>query len=187
MTKKRAERTKHDFWCSICRSAIGQDSCLICARRRQLTLPFCCQISLIEKGPQPDQILPVTWPFVISKLHCRRIMAQYIPSVLIPPGICRAFLILEICQKTSAPGWGICQFFQKRLTSLLFNISLKNMTLSALEISVNTQLKRAFFAKTRKVAAVGRSEERLGILVSSRECLTVFDSLRHMYECVYSR
>ena len=23
-------------------SAIGQDSCLICARRRQLTFPFCC-------------------------------------------------------------------------------------------------------------------------------------------------
>ena len=39
MTGKRAERTKHDFWCSICRSAIGQDSCLICARRCQLT--FC--------------------------------------------------------------------------------------------------------------------------------------------------
>ena len=30
---KRAERTKHDFRCSICRSAIGQASCLICARR----------------------------------------------------------------------------------------------------------------------------------------------------------
>ena len=26
---KRAERTKHDFRCSICRSAIGQASCLI--------------------------------------------------------------------------------------------------------------------------------------------------------------
>ena len=41
-TGKRAERTKHDFRCSICRSAIGQASCLICARRRQLTFPFCC-------------------------------------------------------------------------------------------------------------------------------------------------
>ena len=30
---KRAERTKHKFRCPICRSAIGQASCLICARR----------------------------------------------------------------------------------------------------------------------------------------------------------
>ena len=41
-TGKRAERTKQDFQCPICRSAIGQASCLICARRRQLTFPFCC-------------------------------------------------------------------------------------------------------------------------------------------------
>ena len=41
-TGKRAERTKHDLRCSICRSTIGQASCLICARRRQLTFPFCC-------------------------------------------------------------------------------------------------------------------------------------------------
>ena len=40
-TGKRAKRTKRDFRCSICRSAIGQVSCLICARRRQLTFPFC--------------------------------------------------------------------------------------------------------------------------------------------------
>ena len=33
-TGKRAERTKHDFRCPICRSAIGQASCLICPRRR---------------------------------------------------------------------------------------------------------------------------------------------------------
>ena len=46
-TGKRAERIKHDFRCSICRSAIGQASCLICTRRRQLTFPFCCQISLL--------------------------------------------------------------------------------------------------------------------------------------------
>ena len=43
---KRAERTKLDFRCPICRSAIGQASCLICARRRQpgrqLTFHFCC-------------------------------------------------------------------------------------------------------------------------------------------------
>ena len=39
MTGKRAERTKHDFQCSICSSAIGQASCLICTNRRQLT-PF---------------------------------------------------------------------------------------------------------------------------------------------------
>ena len=36
-TGKRAERTKLDFRCPICRSAIGQASCLICARNRQLT------------------------------------------------------------------------------------------------------------------------------------------------------
>ena len=41
-TEKRAERTKHDFRCQIGRSAIDQASCLICARRRQLMLPFCC-------------------------------------------------------------------------------------------------------------------------------------------------
>ena len=41
-TGKRAERTKRDVRCSICRSAIGQASCLICTRRRQLTFPFCC-------------------------------------------------------------------------------------------------------------------------------------------------
>ena len=41
-TGKRAERTKLDFRCPICRSAIGQASCLICARRCQLTFPFCC-------------------------------------------------------------------------------------------------------------------------------------------------
>ena len=32
-TGKRAERTKHDFRFSSYRSAIGQASCLICARR----------------------------------------------------------------------------------------------------------------------------------------------------------
>ena len=32
-TGKRAERTKHDFRCPICCSAIGQVSCLIFARR----------------------------------------------------------------------------------------------------------------------------------------------------------
>ena len=41
-TGKRAERTKLDFRCPICRSAIGQASCLICARRRQPTFPLCC-------------------------------------------------------------------------------------------------------------------------------------------------
>ena len=41
-TGKRAERTKDDFRCSICRSATGQASCLIFARRRQLMFPFCC-------------------------------------------------------------------------------------------------------------------------------------------------
>ena len=37
-TVKRAERTKLDFRCPICRFAIGQASCLICARSRQLLL-----------------------------------------------------------------------------------------------------------------------------------------------------
>ena len=41
-TGKRAERTKFDFTCAICSSAIGQASSLICARSRQLTFPFCC-------------------------------------------------------------------------------------------------------------------------------------------------
>jgi len=42
MTGKRAERTKCHFWCSICLSAIGHPSCLICTRRHQLTFPFYC-------------------------------------------------------------------------------------------------------------------------------------------------
>ena len=41
-TGNRAERTKLDFRSPICRSAIGQVSCFICARRLQLTFPFCC-------------------------------------------------------------------------------------------------------------------------------------------------
>ena len=41
-TGKREKRTKLDFRCPISRSAIGQASCLICARRRQMTFPFCC-------------------------------------------------------------------------------------------------------------------------------------------------
>ena len=41
-TGKRAKRTKLDFRCPISRSAIGQASCLIFARRRQMTFPFCC-------------------------------------------------------------------------------------------------------------------------------------------------
>ena len=34
-TGKRGERTKFDFRCAICSSAIGQANCLICARSRQ--------------------------------------------------------------------------------------------------------------------------------------------------------
>ena len=41
-TGKRAESTKLDLQCPICRSATGQASCLICARRRQLTFLFSC-------------------------------------------------------------------------------------------------------------------------------------------------
>ena len=40
-TGTRADRTKRDFRCSICRTAIGQASCLTCARSRQVTSPFC--------------------------------------------------------------------------------------------------------------------------------------------------
>ena len=39
-TGKNAERTKLDFRCPICHSAIGQPSCLICACRRQISLLF---------------------------------------------------------------------------------------------------------------------------------------------------
>ena len=41
-TGERSERTELDFRAPICRSAIGQASCLICARSRTLTFPFCC-------------------------------------------------------------------------------------------------------------------------------------------------
>ena len=41
-TGKRAETTKLDFRCPLCRSATGQASCLICGRRCQQTFPFCC-------------------------------------------------------------------------------------------------------------------------------------------------
>ena len=64
-TGKRAKTTKLDFRCSICRSAIGQTSCLICACRRQLTFPPCCQISLVrcpqsEVNPEIGKILQKT-------------------------------------------------------------------------------------------------------------------------------
>ena len=39
-TGKPADRAKLNFRCPICLSAISQASCLICARRRQLTFPF---------------------------------------------------------------------------------------------------------------------------------------------------
>ena len=45
---KRAKRTERHFRCSICCSAIGQASCLTCARRRQLTFPLYCSISLLS-------------------------------------------------------------------------------------------------------------------------------------------
>ena len=40
-TGKRAERTKRVFRCVICRPVIGQATCLICARCRQVTFPVC--------------------------------------------------------------------------------------------------------------------------------------------------
>ena len=61
-------------------------------------------------------------------------MARSIPSVQTPPPpppvICRAVVILSvpgvgICQKTSVWGWGVRQFFQERLTSLLFQYFTK--------------------------------------------------------------
>ena len=50
---KRAERPGCDFRCSICRSAMGQDSCLICASRCQLTSPFCCWTKLHATTLEP--------------------------------------------------------------------------------------------------------------------------------------
>ena len=41
-TGKPAEKTKLDFRCPICCSDIGQASCFICPRSRQLTFSFCC-------------------------------------------------------------------------------------------------------------------------------------------------
>ena len=41
-TGTRTERTERDFRCPICRSAIGQASCLVCTCTRQLKFPFCC-------------------------------------------------------------------------------------------------------------------------------------------------
>ena len=49
-TGKRAERCKLDYRYPICRSAIGQSSCLICSRSRQQTSPFCCLISLLRRA-----------------------------------------------------------------------------------------------------------------------------------------
>ena len=40
-TGRRAKKTKRDFRCPICRSFIGQGSCLICAPRSPLTFPHC--------------------------------------------------------------------------------------------------------------------------------------------------
>ena len=52
MTGKHTERTKRDFWCSICLSLIGHSSCLICVHCHQLTFPFCCYISLLSQAAQ---------------------------------------------------------------------------------------------------------------------------------------
>ena len=41
-TAKRAKRIHLAFRYPVCRSAIGQASCLFSARRRLLTFPFCC-------------------------------------------------------------------------------------------------------------------------------------------------
>ena len=41
-TGTRTEWTERDFRCPICRSAIGQASCLVCPRTRQLTLTYTC-------------------------------------------------------------------------------------------------------------------------------------------------
>ena len=50
----------------------------------------------ITKPLHSELILPITWLFVISKIYCRRIIAQSITSMLIPLGICRAFFILPV-------------------------------------------------------------------------------------------
>ena len=41
-TEKAREKDQMRLRFPICRSAIGQTSCLICACRRKLRFPFCC-------------------------------------------------------------------------------------------------------------------------------------------------
>ena len=61
----------------------------------------------ITRPRYSEHMLPVTWPFVISRLHCRRIIAQAIPRVLIPPGHLSGFFHLV------GPGGG--EFVRKPL------------------------------------------------------------------------
>ena len=51
-TRKRAEMTKRNLRIPVCRSAIGQASTLICARRRHLKFPFCVikDVNIVHRG-----------------------------------------------------------------------------------------------------------------------------------------
>ena len=65
-TGKRAERTKRVFRCAIYRSVIGQATCLICARRRQLTFPFCCGMRRTRQSSESKQFWPASGYSVIQ-------------------------------------------------------------------------------------------------------------------------
>ena len=52
-TAKRAERNKLDFRCPICRSAVGQTSCFICARRSSTDIPV---LLLNQPNIRSDQL-----------------------------------------------------------------------------------------------------------------------------------
>ena len=78
-TEKREERTERDFRYPICRSAIGQASCLIRARRRQLTFPFCWQISLFEISTRRDK-LPVHKQVVTCSPRARSLKIRSTPA-----------------------------------------------------------------------------------------------------------
>ena len=76
----------------------------------------------ITKPLYSDQILPVTWPFVTSKLHCRRIMAQYIQSVLIPPGHLSGFSHLGNLSENLCPEVGHLSILLEEVNIVHFSI-----------------------------------------------------------------
>ena len=76
----------------------------------------------ITKPHYSEHILPVNWPFVISKLHCRRIMAQYIPSVLIPPGHLSGFSHLGNLSENLCPEVGHLSIILEEVNIVHFSI-----------------------------------------------------------------